>query len=287
MVIFYPQHKNAMEIRETSAIKRNNVKIFGNGTQPMLFAHGYGCDQNMWRFVYPAFEDTYKIVLFDHTGAGNSDESQYSFEKYDTLEGYTEDLLQICEELELQHVILVAHSVSSMIGVLAAVKEPNLFSKLILIGPSPRYINDQGYFGGFNRDDIEELMEALDSNYLGWAAQMAPVIMGNAERPELGEELTNSFCRTNPAIARQFARVTFLSDNRNDLSAVQVPTLVVQCSEDVIAPQEVGRYVHEKIPNSSFSLLKATGHCPNLSAPEETIEAMQQFLSQNTYAKNG
>ena len=276
-----PQHPDFMGITETSPLKRNNVKVVGKGTQPMLFAHGYGCDQNMWRYVYPAFEENYKIVLFDHTGAGNSDESLYSFEKYNTLEGYAEDLLEICEELDLQDVILVAHSVSSMIAVLAANAEPKRFSKLILIGPSPRYINDEAYFGGFNREDIDELMEALDSNYLGWATQMAPVIIGNEERPELGEELTNSFCRTNPAIAKHFARVTFLSDNRKDLDSVKIPVLVVQCSEDVIAPKEVGEYVHKNIPKSSFRLLKATGHCPNLSAPQETIEVMQEFLAQS------
>lgn len=270
-----------METTETSPLKRNNVKITGKGTQPIVFAHGYGCDQNMWRFVYPAFEEDYKVILFDHTGAGNSDESYYSYEKYNTLEGYTEDLLEICEELDLQDVILVGHSVSSMIAVLAAVKEPERFAKLILIGPSPRYINDEGYFGGFTREDIDELMEALDSNYLGWAAQMAPVIMGNGERPELGEELTNSFCRANPEIAKHFARVTFLSDNRRDLPNVSVPTLVVQCSEDIIAPKEVGAYVHKNIPNSSLKTLKATGHCPNLSAPEETIAAMKDFLGQS------
>ncbi|HSP40609.1 MAG TPA: alpha/beta hydrolase [Gillisia sp.] len=269
-----------MDLTGISPLKRNNVKVFGKGTQPILFAHGYGCDQNMWRYVYPAFEEKYKIVLFDHTGAGNSDESQYSYEKYNTLEGYSEDILEICEELNLQEVILVGHSVSSMIAVLAAAADPKRFSKLILIGPSPRYINDEGYFGGFNREDIEGLMEALDSNYLGWASQMAPVIMGNGERPELGEELTNSFCRTNPAIAKHFARVTFLSDNRRDLHAVTVPTLIVQCSEDVIAPKEVGEYVHKNIPNSSIRVLKATGHCPNLSAPEETIEVIQEFLAQ-------
>ncbi len=269
---------NTMESTEISPLKRNNVKVLGKGTQPIVFAHGYGCDQNMWRFVYPAFEEDYKIILFDHTGAGNSDETQYSYEKYDTLEGYTEDLLEICTELDLQEVILVGHSVSSMIAVLAAVKEPERFSNLVLIGPSPRYINDEGYTGGFSREDIDGLMDALDSNYLGWAAQMAPVIMGNGERPELGEELTNSFCRTNPEIARHFARVTFLSDNRGDLPAVKVPTLVVQCSEDIIAPQEVGAYVHHNIPNSSFVVLEATGHCPNLSAPEETIKVIKEFL---------
>lgn len=268
-----------MAFKNTSSVKRNNVKVLGKGEQPMMFAHGYGCDQNMWRFVYPAFEEDYKIILFDHTGAGNSDESQYSREKYETLEGYTEDLLEICDELDLKDVILVGHSVSSMIAVLAAVKEPELFSKLILIGPSPRYINDGDYFGGFNREDIEELMEALDSNYLGWAANMAPVIMGNGDRPELGEELTNSFCRTNPDIAKHFARVTFLSDNRKDLVNVNVPTLIMQCSEDVIAPKQVGEYVHKNIRNSSFRVLEATGHCPNLSAPEETVAVMKDFLN--------
>lgn len=244
-----------------------------------MFAHGYGCDQNMWRFVYPGFEEDYKIILFDHTGAGNSDETQYSFEKYDSLEGYADDVLEICEELDLQDVILVGHSVSSMIAVIAAVKEPKLFSKLILIGPSPRYINDKDYFGGFEHSDIDELMEALDSNYLGWAGQMAPVIMGNGERPELGEELTNSFCRTNPEIAKHFARVTFLSDNRKDLPAVTVPTLVLQCSEDIIAPTQVGNYIHNAIPGSHFHQLNATGHCPNLSAPQETIEVIRDFLN--------
>lgn len=267
-----------MALNKTSSVQRNNIKIIGNGTQPILFAHGYGCDQNMWRYVYPAFEEKYKIILFDHTGAGNSDVSQYSFEKYNSLDGYADDVLEICQELALEDVILIAHSVSAMIAVLAASKEPERFSKLILIGPSPRYINDEDYTGGFTEGDIDELIEALDSNYLGWAANMAPVIMGNKERPELGEELTNSFCRTNPEIARHFAQVTFLSDNRKDLLSVKVPTLIVQCSEDVIAPIEVGKYVQENIKDSSFKLINATGHCPNLSAPEETIQVIQEFL---------
>lgn len=267
-----------MSYKEISAVKRNNVKVSGKGIQPIIFAHGYGCDQNMWRFVYPAFEEDYKIILFDHTGAGNSDETQYSFEKYDSLEGYSDDILELCEELDLQNVILVGHSVSAMIAVISALKQPERFAKLILIGPSPRYINEEDYFGGFNREDIDELMEALESNYLGWAHQMAPVIMGNGDRPELGEELSNSFCRTNPEIAKHFARVTFLSDNRRDLPSVKIPTLVMQCSDDIIAPTKVGEYVHNNIANSTFHLLKATGHCPNLSAPEETIEAMKAFL---------
>lgn len=267
-----------MALSKTSSVRRNNIKILGKGIQPIIFAHGYGCDQNMWRYVYPAFEEQYKIILFDHTGAGNSDVSQYSFEKYNSLEGYAEDVLEICKELALKDVILIAHSVSAMIAVLAASREPELFSKLILIGPSPRYINDVDYTGGFTKEDIDELIEALDSNYLGWAGNMAPVIMGNQDRPELGEELANSFCRTNPEIAKHFAQVTFLSDNRNDLNSVTVPTLIVQCSEDVIAPIEVGEYVHYNIKNSHFKLINATGHCPNLSAPEETIQVIKEFL---------
>lgn len=244
-----------------------------------MFAHGYGCDQNMWRYVYPTFENDYKIILFDHVGAGNSDQSSYSIGKYSSLEGYATDILEICRTLDLQDVIFIGHSVSAMIGVLAANKEPSRFQHLILIGPSPKYINEEGYVGGFNQEDIEELMEALDSNYLGWSAKMAPVIMGNSERPELGEELTNSFCRTNPEIAKQFARVTFLSDNRKDLALVQTPSLILQCSEDVIAPRGVGEYIHRNIKNSTFHLMKATGHCPNLSAPEETIQAIEDYLA--------
>lgn len=271
-----------MEISEISTKKRNNVKIFGNGTQPMLFAHGYGCDQSMWRFVYPSFEEEYKVILFDHVGAGNSDHNFYSEDKYNSLEGYAEDILEICDELNLQDVILVGHSVSAMIAVLAGIEDPERFSHLILVSPSPRFINEEGYVGGFNKEDIDELMDALDSNYLGWSANIAPVIMGNPERSELGEELTNSFCRTNPEIAKHFARVTFLSDNREDLRRVKISTLVLQCSEDVLAPREVGEYVHKNIENSVFQLLEATGHCPNLSAPEETIAAMKKYLSGST-----
>lgn len=271
-----------MDTHTTSVLKRNNVKVLGKGTQPILFAHGYGCDQNMWRFVYPAFEEDYKVILFDHVGAGNSDHSQYSKDKYEDLQGYAEDILEICRELDLQNVILVGHSVSSMIAVLAGIAEPLRFAHLILVCPSPRFINDNGYVGGFDREDIDELMEALDSNYLGWSANIAPVIMANPDKPELGEELTNSFCRTNPEIAKHFAQVTFLSDNRKDLPLVKTPTLVLQCSEDVLAPREVGDYVHEKIEDSVLHLLDATGHCPNLSAPQETIAAIKQYLSRTT-----
>ncbi|HYP22019.1 MAG TPA: alpha/beta hydrolase [Actinomycetota bacterium] len=261
------------------AVARHNISVRGPADgQPMLFAHGFGCDQNMWRFVYPAFEDDYRIVLFDHVGAGRSDASSYDPEKYGSLRGYAADVLEICRELDLRDVVFVGHSVSSMIGVLAANEEPGRFAALVLVSPSPAYIDDGDYVGGFSRADIDELLESLDSNYLGWSGAMAPVIMGNGDRPELAEELTNSFCRTDPEIARRFAHVTFTADNRGDLPAVRVPSLVLQCRDDAIAPEAVGRYVHEKIPGSRFALLDATGHCPNLSAPEPTIAAMKSFL---------
>jgi sigma-B regulation protein RsbQ len=257
---------------------RNNVKVFGRGTQPMIFAHGFGCDQNMWRFITPAFENDYQIVLYDHVGAGNSDLGAYSRSKYATLHGYANDLLEICAAERLSQAIFVGHSVSSMIGVLAAIREPDRFERLILIGPSPRYINEDQYYGGFGREDIEGLLEFLDNNHMGWSTAMAPVIMGNPERPELAAELTSSFCRTDPQIAQHFARVTFLSDNRLDLPRVAVPSLVLQCSDDTIAPLDVGEYVHAHLPQSQLVVLTATGHCPNLSAPEETIAAMKAYL---------
>lgn len=262
----------------SSAVERNNVRLIGSGQRPMLFAHGFGCDQNMWRFVAPAFADRYKIVLFDHVGHGQSNLSAYNREKYDSLNGYAEDILEICQDLELQNVVFVGHSVSAMIGVLAAVQEPTLFESLILIGPSPCYINEEGYFGGFERADIDDLLDFLDSNYLGWSSAMGPVIMGASDRPELGEELVNSFCRTDPEIAKQFARITFLSDNRADLTSVSTRALILQCSEDPIAPESVGWYVKHNLPVSQLIILKATGHCPNLSAPEETVAAIETFL---------
>jgi sigma-B regulation protein RsbQ len=221
------------------------------------------------------------VVLFDHVGAGHSDTRAYDPEKYRTLHGYAADVLELCEELRLSDVIFVGHSVSAMIGVLAANQQPARFSSLVLVGPSPRYLNDEGYEGGFSRQDIDELLESLESNYLGWASAMAPAIMANGDRPNLGEELTNSFCRTDPAIARDFAEVTFLSDNRADLERVTVPTLILQCSEDIIAPAAVGDYVHAKISRSTLVRLRAVGHCPNLSAPDETADAIAAFLDAN------
>jgi sigma-B regulation protein RsbQ len=263
----------------TTASARHNVTEHGpEDGQPMLFAHGFGCDQNMWRLVAPRFERDYRVVLFDHVGAGGSDVSAYDPERYSSLRGYADDVLEICRELDLRDVVFVGHSVSAMIGVLAAAAEPDRFFRLVLVGPSPRYIDDDGYVGGFSKEDIEGLLESMDSNYLGWSSQMAPVIMGNPERPELGEELTNSFCRSDPEIARRFARVTFMSDNRDDLARVDVPSLVLQCSSDAIAPEEVGRYVEREMPAARLVMLDAVGHCPNLSAPEETADAIEEFL---------
>lgn len=261
------------------AAERNNVVISGRPDgRTMFFAHGFGCDQNMWRLVAPAFDDTHRVVRFDHVGAGGSDASAYDPAKYATLQGYADDVLEILHELDLSDVVFVGHSVSAMIGVLAAVAEPDRFGALVLVGPSPRYIDDDGYAGGFSEEDIAGLLQSLESNYLGWSSAMAPAIMANADRPDLGAELTESFCRADPAIQAQFARATFLSDNRADLAAVRTPTLVLQCAEDVIAPDAVGAFVHQQVAGSTLVRMRATGHCPNLSAPDETIEAIRTFL---------
>jgi sigma-B regulation protein RsbQ len=261
-----------------TALARNNVHVRGQGEQAIIFAHGFGCDQNMWRFVAPTFESDFRTVMFDHVGAGGSDLAAYDPAKYASLSGYADDLVEIGRELQLRDAVFVGHSVSAMIGVLASLKAPDLFKSLVLIGPSPRYISDEDYVGGFSAEQIAELLDFLSDNHMGWSAAMATVIMGNADRPELGEELTNSFCRTDPEIAKAFARVTFMSDNRSDLPKVMKPTLILQCTDDVIAPTEVGEYVHRNTPGSKLVLMRATGHCPNLSAPKETISAIRSFV---------
>jgi len=267
-------------------VRRNNVSVFGNPDGPtIVFAHGFGCSQQTWRRVTPAFVDDYHVVLFDHVGAGDSDISAYDSGKYDSLHGYADDLLEIIDRLALHDVIYVGHSVSSMIGVLAATREPDQFGSLVLVGPSARYVNDadSGYVGGFEQRDIDALLDALDANYLGWSSVMAPAIMGNAERPELAEDLTASFCSIDPAIASQFARVTFLSDNRDDLAKVVTPTLVLQNREDAIAPESVGQFVRDSIPGSEYVVMNARGHIPNLSEPDELVRSIKTFLlSRNT-----
>ncbi|GGO43708.1 hydrolase [Streptomyces daqingensis] len=261
-------------------LHRNNVVVEGRTDGPVIMlANGFGCDQNMWRLVTPLLADEFKIVQFDHVGTGGSDKSAWREERYSSLDGYARDVLEICDALGLGPLVFVGHSVSSVFGVLAAGWEPGTFEKLVLLTPSPRYIDDHDYTGGFSAEDIDELLDSLDSNYLGWSASLAPVIMGNPERPELSEELTNSFCRVDPSIARVFARATFLSDNRADLARVTVPTRVIECAHDVIAPREVGAFVHEAIPGSELVTLDAVGHCPQLSAPEQTAEAIASFAA--------
>lgn len=260
--------------------RRNNVTVTGLLSGPVvMLAHGFGCDQNMWRLVVPDLVERYRVVVFDYVGAGGSDLSAWSAERYGSLEGYARDVVEICEELDLRDVAFVGHSVSSMVGVLAAAAVPERVKALVMVTPSPCYVDQEGYRGGFSAEDIDELLESLESNYLGWSAAMAPAIMGNPERPELGQELTNSFCATDPDIARVFARTTFLSDSRADLRTVTVPTLVLECTEDVIAPREVGAYVHAAIPSSRLVTLDATGHCPQLSAPSSTAQAILAFLT--------
>jgi sigma-B regulation protein RsbQ len=265
---------------QTDVLRRNNVRVTGNPAgRPLVFAHGFGCSQEMWRLVTPAFEAEHRIVLFDAVGAGGSDLSAYDRGKYDSLHGYADDVLEILDELGLEDVVFIGHSVSAMVGVLAANRQPSRFRALVLVGPSPRYLNDDGYTGGFARPDIDGLLDALDANYLDWSAQLAPIIMGNSDRPELGAELTESFCSTDPAVARHFARVTFLSDNRRDLAEVVTPTLILQCRDDAIAPVEVGEYVHQRIAHSRFVQLDATGHCPNLSHPDQLIPQIRAYLA--------
>ncbi|MET9703705.1 alpha/beta fold hydrolase [Streptomyces griseus] len=259
--------------------RRNNITVTGRTDGPvLLLAHGFGCDQNMWRLVVPALAEDYRLVLFDYVGSGKSLPAAWSEQRYSSLAGYAQDVLEVCEELDLRGVTFVGHSVSAMVGVLAAATAPECFSHLVMIAPSPRYIDDDGYRGGFSAEDIDELLESLESNYLGWSAAMAPAIMGNPERPELGQELTTSFCATDPDMARVFARTTFLSDSRADLKTVTVPTLILECRQDVIAPPEVGAHVRDAIPGSTLVTLEATGHCPQLSAPQATTAAITDFL---------
>lgn len=263
---------------QSVVLKRLNARTTGSGARSMMFAHGFGCDQNMWRYVAPAFEASFRTVLFDYVGAGSSDLTAYDPGKYASLEGYADDVVALAKALGIVDGIFVGHSVSAMIGLMAARRAPELFSALVLVGPSPCYIDDGDYVGGFDRAQITELLEFLDSNHMGWSQAMAPVIMGNPDRPGLGEELTASFCRTDPEIAKQFARTTFLSDCRDELGPIGARVLILQCREDVIAPVCVGEYVQTAIPGSELVLLDATGHCPNLSAPEQTIAAIKAFV---------
>jgi sigma-B regulation protein RsbQ len=262
-----------------SIAQRNNVQVSGSGKATIVFAHGFGCDQNMWRLLAPQYAERFKVVTFDLVGSGRSDLAAYDREKYSSLDGYAEDLVQIIQEFGAGPVVLVGHSVSAMIGLLAALRAPGTIAAHVMVGPSPCYINDGDYVGGFSRADIDGLLDMLESNYLGWASSMAPAIMGAPERPELGAELAESFCRTDPDIAKQFARVTFLSDNRADLALLREPTLIIQSTEDIIAPVAVGEYMHRVLPRSTLEIVDNVGHCPHLSAPGASQAAMDRFLA--------
>jgi sigma-B regulation protein RsbQ len=262
-----------------SVQRRNNVHVAGSGPATMFFAHGFGCDQNMWRLLAPAYAGRYRTVLFDLVGSGGSDLSAYDEVKYRSLQGYADDVLEIVQELTAGPAIFVGHSVSSMIGMLANLQAPELFAAQIMIGPSPCYINDGDYVGGFTRHDIEALLETLDSNYLGWSSNMAPAIMGAPEQPQLAIELTNSFCRTDPEIAKQFARVTFLSDVRAQVPRLTTPTLILQCDDDMIAPMSVGEYMQRTLPRGTLAIVQNVGHCPHLSAPSASAGAIDAFLA--------
>ena len=262
----------------TDILKRNNVVVKGQGPETIIFAHGFGCSQKMWKHVAPHFEDQYRTVLFDYVGSGQSDASHYSSKRYSTLHGYAQDILDICRVLGIRDAVLVGHSVSSMISVLAALQEPSYFKKLVLVGPSPYYFPDGQYQGGLEREDVDSLFEMMDNNYLGWSSFLAPLVMGNPDKPELTEELANSFCSTDPAIAREFARVTFYSDTRPYLPKLQTESLTLQCAQDVLASEEIGKYIEKHTPNNTLVNLKATGHCPHLSAPEEVVSSIKAYL---------
>lgn len=267
-------------VSAASVVERNNVTVLGDEqAAPLVFAHGYGTSQNMWRFVAPAFATDHRVVLFDHVGSGGSDVSAYDRGKYDSLHGYAADLLEILRELDLQDVVYVGHSVSAMIGVLAAIEEPERFRGLVLLGASPRYVNDGEYQGGFEAADVEALIDAIDANYLSWAEQMSPVFMGNADRPELAQELNDSFAQTDIAVARHFARVTFFSDVRQHLPAVTTRTLILQSTDDIVAPVAVGEYIRDQIPGSELAVLDAGGHYAHLSNPDELVGHIRRFLS--------
>ncbi len=262
-------------------IGRNHVVTLGPAGAPALvMAHGFGCDQTAWRHIAPWFTDDHRVVLFDHVGSGSSDTSCYDSAKYSGVDGYAHDLLEVCDALDLSDVVLIGHSISAMVVAAAAAAQPSRFAALVLVSPSPRYLDDpdEGYVGGFSAEDVEELMTSMDNNYFSWARMMAPVVMG-ADHPGLAEQLTGSFCRTDPRIAREFARVTFLSDSRRVLGSVSTPTLVLQCTDDALAPDAVGRYVVDHLPSGELVQLAATGHCPHISAPDETAQAIRRYLA--------
>lgn len=266
----------------SGVLLRNNVKVFGHGNRTMIFAPGFGCDQHMWRFVAPAFEEDYRVILFDYVGSGKSDYKAYNSDKYSDLTGYAEDILEICAALNVSEATFVGHSVGSIIGLLASIKKPNVFSNIIMVAPSPCYLNDPPeYLGGFEKEDLDGLIQMMELNFIGWANYLSQLVMKNPDRPGLSEELEESFCSTDPKVAREFAIATFFSDYRSSLSAIKIPSLILQCSDDAIAPLEVGSYMKRHMPNSELRQMNATGHCPHMSHPSETIQFINEYLKLN------
>jgi sigma-B regulation protein RsbQ len=265
---------------DNDVLTRNNVTVLGKGNKTLLLANGFGCDQNMWRFLLPYMKGDYKIVLFDYVGSGNSDVSQFQQNKYRTLDGYAEDIIDVCDELSLNNVNLVGHSVSSIIGLLAAIKKPEYFVKLVMVCPTPCFLNfPPEYFGGFDEADLHELLGLMDKNYIGWAEYLAPLVIGVNNSEALTSELSSSFCSTDPVIAKSFARATFFSDYREILSQVRHPTLIFQSDNDALAAKSVGDYMHNKIQNSAIEIIQAEGHCLHMTHPEKIAPLLIKYVN--------
>jgi len=264
-------------------IKRNNINISGKGKKPIIFAPGFGCDQTVWKDVLPAFEEDYQVILFDYVGFGGSDISAFNSVKYGKLSGYVQDVLDVCAVLDLKEAIFVGHSVSSMIGLLASNAEQSYFSHLIMIGPSPCYLNDPpDYYGGFEKEDLENLIDMMEKNYIGWANVFSSTLINNAERTDAAKELEDRFCSTDPLIATTFAKACFFTDSRQDITKAKVPSLILQCTEDIIAPKGVGEYLKRNMPNSEITYMNTSSHCPHISDPDETILSIKNYLINQT-----
>jgi len=262
-----------------SVRNRNNVQVAGSGPATLVFAHGFGCDQSMWRFLAPVFADRFRTITFDLVGSGGSDLRAYDRAKYGTLHGYAEDVVEIVEMCATGPTVFIGHSVAAMIGLLATVRAPQRFAAQVMVGPSPCFLNDGDYIGGFNREDMQELLETMEASFLGWSMKVAPMIMGAPNKPDLAQELVRSFARNDPSIARHFARVTFLADHRADLPRSTVPTLILQCSDDLLVPREVGDYLLRHLPNSTLQIIDNVGHCPHMSAPTPCSYSIEDFLA--------
>lgn len=261
-------------------LKRNNVNIIGKGEKTIVFGHGLACDQKIWDTILPYFEEDYQIVLYDYVGSGDSDFSAFDTERYSTMHGYAKDLLEILEAIDVGEVIFVGHSVSAMIGILASIEKPEYFENLILIGSSPRYLNEHpNYHGGYDESDIEELITMMEMNFSGWATLAAANFMNNPDRPLLTEQLIEVYNEEDPAMMKSFAEVVFLSDHRQDLPEVTIPSLIMQCSEDSIVPLESAEYLHKHLKNSKLIVMEATGHYPQISYPEETVNTILEYIN--------